>query len=56
MTETERPHPTPDDVPSTDDLDPERHSEEDEGPDVDELDEDPAYNPDDPGLKGLKGG
>jgi hypothetical protein len=27
-----------------------------EGPDVDELDDDPAYDPDDPGLKDVKGG
>ena len=25
-------------------------------PDVSELDEDPAYDPDDPGLKDIKGG
>jgi hypothetical protein len=27
---------------------------QDEGPDVSELDQDPAYNPDEAGLKGLK--
>ena len=27
-----------------------------EGPDASELDQEPDYNPDDPGLKGLKGG
>jgi hypothetical protein len=26
------------------------------GPDVERLDEDPAYNPSDPGLRNLKGG
>ena len=30
--------------------------EEEEGPDTSELDEDPAYNPDDEGLKDIKGG
>ena len=30
--------------------------EEDEGPDVAEVDDDPAYEPDDPGLKDVKGG
>lgn len=29
---------------------------DDDGPDVTELDDDPAYNPDEPGLKDLKGG
>jgi hypothetical protein len=29
---------------------------EDDGPDPAELDEDPAYEPDDEGLKRLKGG
>ncbi len=29
---------------------------EDDGPEVDELDSDPAYNPDDEHLKDLKGG
>ena len=31
-------------------------SEEEQGPDTEELDEDPAYNPDEEGLKDLKGG
>ena len=55
MSETEKPHPTPDDVPGS----PGELTEDDderEGPDVDELDEDPAYNPDDEGLRGIKGG
>jgi hypothetical protein len=30
--------------------------EEESGPDAAELDKDPAYNPDDENLKGLKGG
>ncbi len=30
--------------------------EEEEGPDTSELDKDPAYNPEDPGFKGIKGG
>jgi hypothetical protein len=30
--------------------------EEEEGPDASELHEDPAYNPEDEDLKGLKGG
>lgn len=30
--------------------------EEDDGPDVADLDSDPAYNPDDEELKDLKGG
>ena len=29
---------------------------DDDGPDVTELDDEPDYNPDDPGLKGIKGG
>ena len=29
---------------------------EDDGPDASELDDEPDYNPDDPGLKGIKGG
>lgn len=29
---------------------------EEETPDSDDLDQDPAYNPDDPGLKDIKGG
>jgi hypothetical protein len=29
---------------------------EEEGPDAAELDKDPAYNPEDENLKGLKGG
>ena len=36
--------------PDTDEL------VEDEGPDTTELDDDPAYNPDDEALKDLKGG
>ena len=31
-------------------------SDQPDEPDVAELDEDPAYNPDDPGLKDIKGG
>ncbi len=30
--------------------------EEEEGPDASELDEDPAYEPEDEGLKDIKGG
>jgi hypothetical protein len=29
---------------------------EEEGPDTSELDKDPAYEPEDPSLKGIKGG
>ncbi len=29
---------------------------EEQGPDASELDDDPAYNPKDPGYKGIKGG
>jgi hypothetical protein len=31
-------------------------SQEEEGPDASELDKDPAYEPEDPNLKGIKGG
>lgn len=34
----------------------EQRSEQDDGPDTDELDDDPAYNPRDPMLRRLKGG
>jgi hypothetical protein len=34
----------------------ERRAEQDDGPDIDELDDDPAYNPRDPMLRRLKGG
>jgi hypothetical protein len=34
----------------------EEQSQEDETPAPENLDEDPAYNPDDPGLKDIKGG
>jgi hypothetical protein len=30
--------------------------EREQAEDVDDLDRDPAYNPEDPGLKGVKGG
>jgi hypothetical protein len=30
--------------------------EEEQGPDASELDKDPAYEPEDPNLKGIKGG
>ena len=30
--------------------------DDDGGPDASELDDEPDYNPDDPGLKGIKGG
>ncbi len=30
--------------------------EEEQGPDTEDLNEDPAYNPDEEGLKDLKGG
>lgn len=29
---------------------------EEQGPDAADLDKDPAYEPEDPGLKGIKGG
>ena len=29
---------------------------EEQGPDAADLDKDPAYDPDDPALKGIKGG
>jgi hypothetical protein len=31
-------------------------ADEDEGPDASELDQEPDYNPDDEGLRGVKGG
>jgi len=34
----------------------EKEPQEEEGPDTSELNEDPAYEPDDPGLKDIKGG
>lgn len=34
----------------------EARAERDDGPDVEELDDDPAYNPRDPMLRRLKGG
>jgi hypothetical protein len=52
----ERPGPDPERVRET--LKEERETverETDEGPAPEELDEDPAYNPDDPGLKRVKG-
>jgi hypothetical protein len=44
-------HPDDDelDILETEDL-------EEEGPDVADLDDDPAYNPQDEGLKEIKGG
>jgi len=30
--------------------------DEEQGPDAADLDKDPAYDPDDPNLKGIKGG
>lgn len=33
-----------------------RSRQGEDGPDVDELDDDPAYNPRDPALRRLKGG
>ena len=53
MSETERPGATGDEEHEATE---ESKPSPDEGPDVDELDEDPAYNPDDPELKGIKGG
>jgi hypothetical protein len=54
----ERPGPDPERVRET--LEEERTEVEEaagtDEPDVDELDEDPAYNPDDPDLKDIKGG
>jgi len=35
---------------------PEPQEAGDDGPDVTELDNEPDYNPDDEGLKGIKGG
>jgi hypothetical protein len=69
MSETERPGaPGDEEHEASDELNPSPDDDLDEGgglglddpevegPDVDELDEDPAYDPDDPGLKGIKGG
>jgi hypothetical protein len=39
-----------------DQAEPEEATSEEDGPDTAELDDDPAYNPDDPDLKGIKGG
>jgi len=54
----ERPTPDPDLVRDT--MQEEREEIEretpDDGPDAAELDQDPAYNPDDEELKDLKGG
>jgi hypothetical protein len=54
----ERPRPDPDRV--REELKEERElvhreTEDDDGPAPEELDEDPAYEPDDPGLKRVKG-
>lgn len=46
--ETQPEHPDP--------KEPLDEAGEDDGPEVDELDQDPAYEPDDEGLKDLKGG
>jgi hypothetical protein len=45
MSESEEPKSQDEDVPT-----------EEEGPDASELDKDPAYEPEDPNLKGIKGG
>jgi hypothetical protein len=54
MSETERPGAAGDEEHEGSDQ--VRPGPEEEGPDVDELDQDPAYEPEDPELKGLKGG
>lgn len=58
MTQDERAHPEP-----SEGDEPQPASDEelqelagDDGPDVSELDDEPDYNPDDEGLKDLKGG
>jgi hypothetical protein len=53
MTE-ERPTPDPDTVRET--MRERDSEEEDQGPDVEELPDDPAYEPDDDELKDIKGG
>lgn len=63
MNETQRPASPGDE--KHDDLDPSLDEDQEEvegsddpeqGSEVDQLDEDPAYDPDDQGLKGIKGG
>lgn len=46
----------PESSAAADAPEPEEGGERQEGPPTDKLDEDPAYEPDDTGLKGLKGG
>lgn len=50
----ERPTPDPDTVRET--MRDRDEDMEETGPDVEELSEDPAYEPDDEELKGIKGG
>jgi hypothetical protein len=45
MSENQEPQSKDEDVPT-----------EEEGPDAADLDKDPAYEPEDPGLKDIKGG
>ena len=54
MTQEYRDHPDPSGEDPAEPDAPERA--EDDGPDVSELDREPDYNPDDEGLKDLKGG
>jgi hypothetical protein len=44
------------DQPEGTDESDEQAPQEEEGPDASDLDKDPAYEPEDPGLKGIKGG
>ena len=53
-TSEERPTPDPDTVRET--LREHDAHEDDDGPDVEELPEDPAYDPDEERLKDIKGG
>jgi hypothetical protein len=50
----ERPTPDPETVRET--MRERDDEQEDQGPDVEELSDDPAYEPDDERLKGIKGG
>jgi hypothetical protein len=54
MSETERPGvPGDEEHEASEQV---RPGPEEEGPDAADLDDDPAYNPDDEDLKGIKGG
>ena len=52
MTQEERDEQVPEEAEAAEDA----GAEEESGPDAADLNEDPAYNPEDENLKGLKGG